>query len=173
MKKLGILIAVFLLSGCSTTEQSSQLLGEDGTSSSQYVGQVFPETQIASFSSNSISTTSQQTRGKVVNLWASWCEPCKREFPLMAQSKYAQYIVAINVNDLSESQAGVDVASRMVADGNLNVWIDSNNSLKQSLPIVGLPITLAVDGQGRIVDEQIGELSADSLARLVKASQQE
>lgn len=164
------LSAVVMLSGCAS-EQVPEPLGSSSAQST-FVGQSFPTLELTEYARTTTNTSADITRGKVVNLWASWCEPCKREFPLMAQSEDASHIIAINVNDLSQSQAGKAAADELVAlgSGALSVWIDSQNVLKSSLSIVGLPMSFAVNGDGVIVDVEIGELHEDALARLVEAA---
>lgn len=164
------LLAVALLSGCAS-EQVPEPLGSS-SSQSTLVGTDFPSLELAEYGTSAVTISDELVRGKVINLWASWCEPCKREFPLMAQSQFASQIIAINVNDLSQSQAGKSAADALVALGDqaLSVWIDTKNEFKSSLSIVGLPMSFAVNSEGVIVDAVIGELQEDSLARLVKAA---
>ena len=167
-----LIISALAIAGCGASEQTPQFLGNTSSASStQYVGQIFPDVELAEFKSEKFTQSSTQVRGRVVNLWATWCEPCKREFGLLTSSQQIEKIIAINVNDLSQSDAGLEIANAMIApsNGNLNVWIDSKNGLKPALPIIGLPITLAINSDGVIVDEQVGELTDYTLARLLKA----
>lgn len=174
MKKVfAFVVASLLLASCSSEQSPTPLGSASRDSASAYVGQTFPQIDLINFQTETVSTSDDQVRGKVVNFWASWCEPCRREFPLMANSASAKDIVAINVNDLSQSDEGKTQAEQLVALGNdsLSVWIDSANVIPTKLSLVGLPITVAVDSNGVIVDSQIGELHQDSLDRLLKAAQ--
>lgn len=174
MKRAFLCLAVALVLSSCGSEQTPAPLGSATSSSSSYVGEQFPKIELTNFRTEVKSTSLEQTRGKVVNLWASWCEPCRREFPLMAQSPSARDIVAINVNDLAQSNEGKTQADEMVAlgDDSLSVWIDAKNVLPTQLALVGLPITVAVNREGIVVDSHIGELHQDSLDRLLKAAQQ-
>ena len=166
-----LLCAAATLSSCASQQTPAPLGSSSQSATAVYVGQKFPEVTLTNFHTEESTSSRDLIRGKVINLWASWCEPCRREFPLMAQSQLAQKIVAINVNDLSQSNSGQAQANEMVASGknSFGVWIDSQNVLPKKLAVVGLPITLAVDRTGVIVDAQIGELHQDSLDRLLKA----
>lgn len=175
MKKVIALVAsALVLTACSSEQTPTSLGTSTNAPTANFVGQTFPEIALTNYRTDVKSTSLVQARGKVVNLWASWCEPCRREFPLMAQSQSAHDIIAINVNDLAQSSEGKTQADEMVALGNnaLSVWIDAENVLPTKLSVVGLPITVAVNKAGVIVDSEIGELHQDSLDRLLKASQQ-
>lgn len=169
MRRLTLFLLAIVLSACS----APKLPLSKGTAATKatYSGIVFPQVNLTKYGTTTSSLAQSEVKGKVVNLWASWCEPCQREFPLMANSVKSSHIVAINVNDLSVSNSGQDKADQLVALGNssLSVWIDSNNELKTKLAIIGLPVTVAVNNQGVIVDSQIGELHQDSLSRLLTA----
>lgn len=157
------------MTGCAS-EQTATPLGSASTQST-FVGTQFPEFELVKYDTDEVVSTRVITPGKIVNLWASWCEPCKREFPLMASSEYSGDIIAININDLSESQAGKTQADELVALGgnSLSVWVDSQNIVKSQLSVTGLPMTFAVNSEGVIVDVEIGELKEASLNRLAKA----
>lgn len=98
-------------------------------------------------------------RGKVVvlNFWASWCEPCKAESPLLQRwherlSKQGGLVLGVDVQDLSgDARAFVDefgLTYPMLRDG--------PGDLRDDFGILGLPETFVVDRQGRIAAAQRG-----------------
>ena len=101
----------------------------------------------------------------VVNLWASWCPPCRREMPLLrdAQLRHAD-VNFVFVNQM-ESAAAVRRyldAARIDLD---NVLLDQHSALSSAIGSQALPATLFFDARGRLVERRLGELSAASLAQ--------
>ena len=100
----------------------------------------------------------------VVNLWATWCPPCRREMPVLAAAQKQEAGVSFVFVNQGESgttaqryftSAGLDVA---------NVLLDPGSSVAREVGSRGLPTTLFYDASGRLVDTHLGELSAASLA---------
>lgn len=91
---------------------------------------------------------SEQPRAVVVNLWASWCIPCRTEIP--AISEFATEnpdvsVVGVSVQDserASRAFAGEIGASYPLALG--------NEAFEDAYPWLGLPATYVLDGSGRV-----------------------
>ncbi len=104
-------------------------------------------------------------KGKVtvVNLWASWCPPCRREMPAFKQVQSTRSDVNIVFANQGEELAEIQ---KYLLDENLeldNMWRDPQMQLGQAVRSRGLPTTLFLDEQGRLVDVRAGELSAATL----------
>ena len=100
----------------------------------------------------------------VVNLWATWCPPCRREMPVLAAAQLREtevtFVFANQGEDAAKAQRYLS-ASQM---GLANVLLDANTELGRTVGSTALPTTLFYDANGRLVNTHLGELSAASLA---------
>lgn len=105
----------------------------------------------------------------VINLWASWCPPCRREMPAFAKAQAAN--PDVNFVFLNQGEAPPDVAQflQQHAPSLRNVLLDQAGAASRKFSNRGLPATLFLDAQGRLVDLRVGELSTASLAQRLEA----
>ena len=106
-------------------------------------------------------------RPVLVNLWASWCAPCREEMPLLqaAYERFGDRIGFLGVNTQDTRPAAVSLLTDLgVTYAHV---VDEDKALLTELAAPGLPVTLAVAADGRVVDRQIGEVSAARLEELL------
>ena len=104
----------------------------------------------------------------VVNLWATWCPPCRREMPVLAGAQAQHGEVAFAFVNQGESAQEVRDYLRGETLPPRNVLLDLYSSLLQESGSRGLPTTLFFDADGRLVDTHMGELSTASLAQKLR-----
>lgn len=122
------------------------------------------------------STNLQEVTSKnditVINLFASWCDPCKREMPELV--KYAKNkengveLVGLNVKDKRKP------AEQLIHDVNVNysIYVAQDDFLKK-FKTYNIPTTLFVDKNGEIKKVYLGELSEKTLNNLVTQVKEE
>lgn len=142
--------------------QASSLLLQD----TRY-GQPLPDISLLTLAGQEQTLDVYQTGPVVVNLWATWCPPCRRELPVMQQT--AEQNPQVNflfVNQAEPSQ----IVNSYLQEQNLQleqVLLDPNSSVAQAFETVGLPITLFFyDNQLRHV--HAGEISQEALAEAIQ-----
>ena len=108
-----------------------------------------------------------QGRPLVVNLWASWCAPCRAEMPVLAAAQAREPGVRFVFANQGESPEAVRrylLAERLALQ---EVWLDPAAQLGPALGSRGLPTTVFYDAQGRQVGAHVGVLNEAALrARL-------
>jgi len=106
-------------------------------------------------------------RGKVVvlNLWATWCAPCRKEMPTLDRLQAKLGGADFEVVALSVDFTGLDVVRRFYRDfgiRNLRPYIDPSSRVLEPLNVLGLPATLLIDRKGREIGRLVGPAEWDS-----------
>ena len=106
-------------------------------------------------------------KGKVVllNVWATWCPPCRREMPTLDKLQGALGGKDFEVMALSIDRAGVHAVEAFFMEigvKHLRLYIDQSMAAMRKLAVVGLPTTLLIDREGREVWRYAGAAEWDS-----------
>lgn len=106
-------------------------------------------------------------RGKTVllNLWATWCPPCREEMPSLDRLQKALGGNAFEVVALSIDAEGAPVVERFYKElgiGALAIYVDPGMRAPSALKTPGLPTTLLIDAQGRELGRHAGPAEWDS-----------
>ena len=126
--------------------------------------------QIPVFDSSGAKLSLQTFKGKplVINYWATWCPPCRREMPvLQAAQKQHTSVTFLLINQGEDPTT----AERFLNSQDLdmqNVFYDPASQLSRASGAAGLPTTLFFDASGKLVASHMGELSRASLANYLQ-----
>lgn len=133
------------------------------------VGMVAPEVVIEAFDGSTwvLSThLSSDGRPVVLNLWASWCEPCREEIPeLTAFAADNPGVVVVGAAVEDRPQAAAALAEEL-APGYL-VGMDATGRLLESYPSFGMPVTVYIDGGGIVRARIEGGVTQRQLERTI------
>lgn len=106
-------------------------------------------------------------KGKVVllNVWATWCPPCRREMPTLDKLQGALGGADFEVMALSIDRAGVHAVEAFFMEigvKHLRLYIDQSMAAMRKLAVVGLPTTLLIDREGREIWRYAGAAEWDN-----------
>jgi thiol-disulfide isomerase/thioredoxin len=106
-------------------------------------------------------------RGKVVllNVWATWCAPCREEMPDLDKLQAELGSDKFQVVALAVDKSGLAGARKFLADiraEKLGVYVDPTGKEGTRLKVFGMPTTILVDAEGREIGRLIGPAKWDS-----------
>lgn len=113
-------------------------------------------------------------RGKVivVNFWATWCPPCRREFPSMERLRLklaGKPLVILAVNEGENVETIEQFTYSLDLPPTFPILLDPEGDAMAFWPVRGLPTTFIVDKRGRIAYRAIGgrEFDHPEIVRLI------
>ena len=118
-----------------------------------------PPLTLSSLEGRSVSLADFAGKPTVVNLWATWCPPCRREMPALQRAQAAN--PDVNIVFVNQGEDARTIAAFLDQHGLAlrNVLVDPQSSTGAALGHSALPTTLFFDAHGRLADTRIGELS--------------
>jgi thiol-disulfide isomerase/thioredoxin len=123
-----------------------------------------PALQLGDLDGRAVDVESLRGQPTVINLWATWCGPCRREMPVLAEAQRRMPQVRFVFADQGES---ADTVKQFLQAQQLtlqHVLTDENLQLSNYYNVRGYPTTLFIDARGRLRDTHMGELSRATLA---------
>ncbi len=126
-----------------------------------------PDTRLATLDGRSIVLSERAGRPLVVNLWASWCPPCRREMPMMAEM--ARSHPQIDFIFANQAEAAARIADYLTEAGIAieTVIADQTSLLSRHYGAPGLPATLFIHPDGTLAASHLGEISRESLSEQI------
>ncbi|MFH6567370.1 MULTISPECIES: TlpA disulfide reductase family protein [Pseudomonas] len=131
-------------------------------------GTRLPELVLRNANGESVQLSSYQGGPLVINLWATWCPPCRREMPVLQNAQHQHQNVTFLFVNQGESMQSVSTFLETQGLNLSNVLFDSGGQLAQKVGSMALPTTLFYNAEGRLLGSHLGELSQASLARAME-----
>ena len=165
-RKIFVLLPLLLFMALAGLFLTQLLSGRDLTAvPSALIGQMAPKTDLPALEGLSLpGLNSTDFAGKVtlVNVWASWCAPCREEHPVLLElSKDQRFAIAgLNYKDKPEN------ARRFLGDlGNpfKAVGVDQNGRTAIDWGVYGVPETFLVGKDGKVAFKHVGPLSPETV----------
>ena len=110
-------------------------------------------------SGEQLTVASFTGRATLINVWATWCAPCRKEMPELDRLQGRLGGDRFQVVTLSIDRTGAEAVLpffKEIGISNLKVYLDPSMSVMSSAGIVGLPTTILVDAGGMEVYRWVG-----------------
>jgi thiol-disulfide isomerase/thioredoxin len=124
-----------------------------------------PEIKFVDGSEKPMALADFRGRAVLLNVWATWCLPCRKEMPSLdrLQQKFdpAKFLVLT----LSIDRAGIPAVNKFYADlglKSLGIYVDQTSAALHQLGLIGIPATLLINSDGKEIGRKLGPAEWDS-----------
>src|SRR5829696_6643549 len=159
------IVLLLALATAATADEGKVRLGE-------FIAQTPPQPapEVAFTDTDGNPANFAQFKGKpvVVNLWATWCAPCLKEMPSLERLQ-ARLDGRLTILAISEDRAGAKVVGPFLANlglAKVKVYLDPKSEVGHAFGARGLPTSVVLDAEGRVVGRVEGAAEWDSPAML-------
>lgn len=120
-------------------------------------GSRMPNAMVQTLEGRKVDAATFSNDGKpiIVNFWATWCAPCKKELSAIAevyddwQTRTGVKLIAVSIDDARSMARVAPYVNGQ--DWDYEVYLDPNGDLKRALNVNNVPHTFLIDGKGEIV----------------------
>ena len=158
-----------LLVGCDSETAADRPVSETSITDKlpEQAAIVLPNLQLVGLDGRPVSLSSYKEKPVVLNLWATWCPPCRREMPVLEQAQQAFPEIAfvlINQGESAEqAKAFLKTEGLVLSD----VLLDGDSEAMRVMRTGGLPTTFFFNAEGRMVDVHLGEITMADLEQKI------
>ncbi|MDX2007362.1 MAG: TlpA disulfide reductase family protein [Meiothermus sp.] len=128
---------------------------------------MLPSLELKSMTDQPVRLSDLKGKPVVLNAWATWCAPCRREMPLLLEAAEANPNLQFVFLNIGEGPVAVQTFEAEIERKIPNVYLDIQSATTDPLGIQGLPVTLFFDASGRLVTRHIGEIEREELEELL------
>ncbi|WP_409293083.1 peroxiredoxin family protein [Peribacillus sp. SCS-37] len=130
-------------------------------------GNIAPDFTLSTLDGKTVSLSDYKGKKVLLNFWATWCPPCKKEIPEMKE--YAErmpdneVILAVNMDPKADVKG---FAAKMGM--NFPVLLDKEDKVNSAYKVISIPTTYFIDSNGHISHKIIGQMKAEDLTEQMK-----
>ncbi|HKM36796.1 MAG TPA: TlpA disulfide reductase family protein [Thiopseudomonas sp.] len=130
--------------------------------------QQIPDISVRDINGEPLSLQDLAGKPLVINLWATWCPPCRREMPVLAAAQQANPDIRFVFVNQGEGQELVEKFLTQQQLSLRNNLLDTGGRVGQAVGSLSLPTTLFYSADGLLKNNHLGELSHASLKHALR-----
>jgi len=118
-----------------------------------------PNYQAVTLDGESVSLTDYKGKVILVNLWATWCDPCRDEMPLLEDLSQKFPQTDFEVIGVSIDEVGYEKKIQQILDSgeiSYSIWLDPSNKFQFKFRTIGVPESFLINSEGMIVHQWKG-----------------
>lgn len=130
--------------------------------------------ELADLSGKSVKLSDYKGKTVVINFWATWCPPCKKEMPdfdlLDKELKKTNNAVLLAVNMTDGKRETPSKVKLFIRENNygMSVLLDTEGKAAKLYDIKWLPTTVVVDREGKLYWQMFGETTKEAVLKVIK-----
>jgi thiol-disulfide isomerase/thioredoxin len=128
--------------------------------------QPFPAPEVSLADPTGETVELSELRGKlvIINLWATWCEPCLREMPSLErlQSRFGERIAVLAVSEDRGGNKAVEPFIARLGLKSVKIYIDPKSEVGHAFGARGLPTSFLIDRESKVLGRVEGAAEWDS-----------
>ena len=159
----GLAMFVWLVAGTNQSKSS------ETTPALPLKGNIAPDFSLPSLDGKNVQLSDFAGQVVVVNLWATWCPPCRAEMPMLNVYYEAFRDEGVTILAVNSEEDAPTVKQFMQTHGfSMPVLLDSQSDVFALYQATGLPTTVVIDREGRIQHVHTGEITAKQLDAAIR-----
>ena len=132
-----------------------------------------PAISFVDLAGNQVSLSEFTGKIVLVNLWATWCEPCLREMPSLerVQSRLGNKIAVVAISEDHGGSKTVEPFIDKLGLKSVKIYLDPKSAVERAFKVQGLPTSFLIDREGRVLGrvEGAAEWDAPKLLEVLKS----
>jgi len=122
-----------------------------------------PATSFVDLTGSEVSLAQFSGKIVLVNLWATWCEPCLREMPSLErlQSRLGDKIVVVAISEDRGGSKTVEPFIGKLGLKSVKIYLDPKSAMERAFKVQGLPTSFLIDREGRVLGRVEGAAEWD------------
>ena len=152
--------------------ESSTVASDEVSESESAVGWQGPDSQYLNADGDLLQLSDNYGKGTLINIWASWCEPCRVEMPYFeaAYQTYGDDINFLMIDALDSKPSETQEAALAFFDEmdlSMPIYFDQEMNNQYLFGATILPLTVILDDEGKVVEIVRGQVSQAKLKQMI------